>query len=412
MNRKSEFRALITHALFSGDLRRLFLYTAGRTMAPGGGRGSGRGSAPKDETVIMGGQTLRRVMDESTRQWVYRPVDEASGNVITKEAFEARRLAERRLRAEADPRKQAEREKRWLAQQRGEIRNARVEESRAMRRDEHARKLESGLVERRRPRRREIARVPEPELLLELREEMRVALANGLDKKNPGRFAFVKTALDAEEAKHDAAVKSAREKAYAQERKRRGVRGAHDFDQDLSSSDGDESEDAIIVRGSLADLDDPDYRRGPAVMRAAATDGASKPTRSVRGARDSGGRRRRGRRRETREGRPRGRSRRWTRRRPRGWSWGRRRRRCEGSRGGVEGGEAEGGARGKRRRRRGARRRDGVGGRPRSGEGDRGWRGGFGSRRGRAGGRGGGRGRRGGGRGRGRGPPSQPLFEP
>ena len=250
-------------------------------MAPGGGRGSGRGSAPKDETVIMGGQTLRRVMDESTRQWVYRPVDEASGNVITKEAFEARRLAERRLRAEADPRKQAEREKRWLAQQRGEIRNARVEESRAMRRDEHARKLESGLVERRRPRRREIARVPEPELLLELREEMRVALANGLDKKNPGRFAFVKTALDAEEAKHDAAVKSAREKAYAQERKRRGVRGAHDFDQDLSSSDGDESEDAIIVRGSLADLDDPDYRRGPAVMRAAATDGASKPTRSA-----------------------------------------------------------------------------------------------------------------------------------
>ena len=228
MNRKSEFRALITHALFSGDLRRLFLYTAGRTMAPGGGRGSGRGSAPKDETVIMGGQTLRRVMDESTRQWVYRPVDEASGNVITKEAFEARRLAERRLRAEADPRKQAEREKRWPAQQRGEIRNARVEESRAMRRDEHARKLESGLVERRRPRRREIARVPEPELLLELREEMRVALANGLDKKNPGRFAFVKTALDAEEAKHDAAVKSAREKAYAQERKRRGVRGAHD----------------------------------------------------------------------------------------------------------------------------------------------------------------------------------------
>ena len=138
MHKSSQFRALITHALFSGDLRRLFLYTAGRTMAPGGGRGSGGGSAPKDETVIMGGQTLRRVMDESTRQWVYRPVDEASGDVITKEAFEARRLEERRLRAEADPRKQAEREKRWLAQQRGEIRNARVEESRAMRRDEHA----------------------------------------------------------------------------------------------------------------------------------------------------------------------------------------------------------------------------------------------------------------------------------
>ena len=53
-------------------------------------------------------QKLRRVMDESTRQWVYRPVDEASGDVITKEAFEARRREERRLRAEADPRKTAE----------------------------------------------------------------------------------------------------------------------------------------------------------------------------------------------------------------------------------------------------------------------------------------------------------------
>ena len=134
-------------------------------MAPGGGRGGGGGGG-KDEVVQMGGQTLKRVMDDTTKQWVYRPVDVASGQVISKEAFEAQKREERRVRAENDPRKQAEREKQWAAQQRAEIRNMRVEESQKMKRDEHHRKLQSGLVERRRPRRRQIVNVPEPKLLL------------------------------------------------------------------------------------------------------------------------------------------------------------------------------------------------------------------------------------------------------
>jgi hypothetical protein len=53
-------------------------------MAPGGGgtRGGGRGGGgAKDEVVQMGGQTLKRVLDDTTKQWVYRPVDEASGQV-------------------------------------------------------------------------------------------------------------------------------------------------------------------------------------------------------------------------------------------------------------------------------------------------------------------------------------------
>ena len=102
-----------------------------------------------------------------------------------------------------------------------------------------------------------------PKILADLREEMRVAAANGMDKRNPGQFAFIKTALDAEEAKHDAAVKAARTKAYAKERKKRGVRGAAWGSSD-EGEDASDDEDSIPRRGSLADLDDPDYRRGPA----------------------------------------------------------------------------------------------------------------------------------------------------
>jgi hypothetical protein len=53
-------------------------------------------------------------------------------------------------------------------------------------------------------------------------------------------------------------VKAAREKAYQAERKKRGVKGtAWGDSEDGASSD----EDGVVVRGSLADLDDPDYRR-------------------------------------------------------------------------------------------------------------------------------------------------------
>ena len=164
--------------------------------------------AQKDEIVQMGGKTLKRVMDNETRQWVYRPVDESSGKVISKEAFEAMKREEAKARWESDPKRQAEQDKKWAAQQRSEIRGARIADAKQMKKNEHVRKLKSGLVEPSRPRRREIASVAVPKILADLREEMRVAAANGMDKRNPGQFAFIKTALDAEEAKHDAAVKA------------------------------------------------------------------------------------------------------------------------------------------------------------------------------------------------------------
>jgi hypothetical protein len=74
----------------------IVIHTRNERMAPGGGRGGGGGA--RDEVVQMGGQTLKRVMDDATKQWVYRPVDEASGEVISKEAFEARQREERRTK--------------------------------------------------------------------------------------------------------------------------------------------------------------------------------------------------------------------------------------------------------------------------------------------------------------------------
>ena len=221
--------------------------------------------AQKDDVVQMGGKTLKRVMDNETRQWVYRPVDE-SGEVISREAFEATKREEAKARWESDPKRQAEQDKKWAAQQRSEIRGARIAESKQMKKQEHVRKLKSGLVEPSRPRRKEIANVPVPKILADLREEMRVAVANGMDKRNPGQFAFIKTALDAEEVKHDHVVKAAREKAYAKERKKRGVKGAAwgSSDEGEDASDDDGGGNGIPRRGSLADLDDPDYRRGPA----------------------------------------------------------------------------------------------------------------------------------------------------
>ena len=82
---------------------------------------------------------------------------------------------------------------------------------------------------------------------MELREEMRVAVANAVSKKNPGQFAFIKTALDAEEGKHEVRVKAAREKAYQAERKKRGVKGAAWGDSD--DGEGSSDEDGFVVRG-------------------------------------------------------------------------------------------------------------------------------------------------------------------
>ena len=192
-------------------------------MAPGrGGRG-----AP-EETVVVDGKTLRRVLDEASKRWVYRPVDAASGETISKEDFEARRREEEAARRASDPRHRAAEEKRWLEQQRGDIREKRAEASRAMRREEHHAALRDGRVERRRPRRKGAlgVEVPVPDALAELREEMRLATLRETRKKNPGRFAFIETALAVEERKHETALDAARRRAYAAERRRRACAAA------------------------------------------------------------------------------------------------------------------------------------------------------------------------------------------
>ena len=91
--------------------------------------------AQKDDIVQMGGKTLKRVMDNETRQWVYRPVDESSGKVISKEAFEAMKREEAKARWESDPKRQAEQDKKWAAQQRSEIRGARIADAKQMKKN-------------------------------------------------------------------------------------------------------------------------------------------------------------------------------------------------------------------------------------------------------------------------------------
>ena len=68
---------------------------------------------------MVDGKTLRRVFDEASKRWVYRPVDEASGETISKDVFEARRREEEAARRASDPRHRAAEEKKWLEQQRG-----------------------------------------------------------------------------------------------------------------------------------------------------------------------------------------------------------------------------------------------------------------------------------------------------
>ena len=191
-------------------------------MAPGrGGRNGGRGTP--DETVVMDGKTLRRVFDDSTKRWVYRPVDESSGDVISREDFESRRLAEANLRKANDPRHKAAEEKRWLDEQRGAIREKRADAARQARREDFNTAVRDGRVERNRKGRGKIVDVPEPKALTELREEMRLAQIQDTQKKNPGRFAFIKTALDLEESKYANVVEKKRREAYERERKKKGV---------------------------------------------------------------------------------------------------------------------------------------------------------------------------------------------
>ena len=244
--------------LFACQIRRRALPPS---MAPGRGGRGGRGS-PED-VVVMDGRTLRRVFDDATKSWVYRPVDETSGKTISNEDFESRRASAAASARASDPTHRAAEEKRWLDDQRVSIREKRVDVAKAARRDDFHAAVRDGLVERRRPRRAVLAHVPIPVALTELREEMRVATLRDTQKKNPGRFAFIKTALDSEEAKFGVAVEKARREAYDRERAKKGVRGGAG-EAESSDSDADAGEERPLFRGSAADADDPDYRRGPA----------------------------------------------------------------------------------------------------------------------------------------------------
>lgn len=213
------------------------------------------------DIVRVGGAELVRTR-EANGEFTYRPVD-ASGAVVDAAAFEARKKAERAAKLANDPRVAERAANEWAAQQRAAIARTRVDESRRLTREEaRRREREGGTTGPRRRTRALGANVKPSKALADLREEMRVALATGLEKKNPGAYSFLKAALDVEEAKHSKLVDAARKRDYAKARKSKGVRGDAGLDATLSS--GDDDDDVPRVRGSLADLDDPDYRRGPA----------------------------------------------------------------------------------------------------------------------------------------------------
>ena len=213
------------------------------------------------DVVRVGGAELVRTR-EANGEFTYRPVD-ATGAVVDAAAFEARKKAERAAKLANDPRVAERAANEWAAQQRAAIARTRVDESRRLTREEARRRERAGGTTGPRRRTRELgANVKPSKALADLREEMRVALATGLEKKNPGAHSFLKAALDVEEAKHSKLVDAARKRDYAKARKSKGVKGDAGLDATLSS--GDDEDDVPRVRGSLADLDDPDYRRGPA----------------------------------------------------------------------------------------------------------------------------------------------------
>ena len=156
----------------------------------------------------MDGKTLRRVLDEASKRWVYRPVDAASGETISKEDFEARRREEEAARRASDPRHRAAEEKRWLEQQRGDgvgraVRARCVAKSTTPR---YATGAWSG--DGREEKARSGLRCPSGRLPRS--EEMRLATLRETRKKNPGRFAFIETARRWRSAKHETALDAAR----------------------------------------------------------------------------------------------------------------------------------------------------------------------------------------------------------
>ena len=210
------------------------------------------------DIVRIGGTDLVRTR-EANGEFTYRPVDAQTGAVVDAATFEARKKAQRQAQLANDPRANERAANEWAAQTRAAIARTRVDESRRLKReDAQRRERESGTTGPRR-RARELGASAKPsKVLTDLREEMRIEEATGLKKKNPGSYSFLKAALDVEEGKHARAVEAARKRDYAKARSRKGVKGDAGLDAELSSGDED---NVPRIRGSLADLDDPDYRR-------------------------------------------------------------------------------------------------------------------------------------------------------
>ena len=230
---------------------------------PQASMGGGGGNPNKSQDVVrIGGADLVRTR-EANGEVTYRPVDAKTGTVVDAATFEARKKEERERRLANDPRARERAASEWAANMRGTITKTRVDEAQKLRREETKQRERASGTSNPKRRTKALGAVTPSKALAELREEMRVAIASGMQTKNPGSYSFLKAALDVEEAKYAKLVDAARKREYTRERSKRGVRGDAGLDAELS--DGDE-DDVPQIRGSLEDLDDPDYRRGPAPM--------------------------------------------------------------------------------------------------------------------------------------------------
>ena len=219
-----------------------------------------RASGKATDIVRIGGADLVRTR-EANGEVTYRPVDSSTGAVVDAATFEQRKKEAREAKLRDDHRASDREASKWAADMRGSITKSRMDEARRLKReDAEQREKNSGGANPRR-RAKTLGVVKPSKVLEELREEMRVAETTNLKTKNIGKFQFLKAALDLEEEKYAKLVDAARKRDYAKARQQKGVRGDAGLDAELSSGDED---DVPRIRGSLADLDDPDYRRGPA----------------------------------------------------------------------------------------------------------------------------------------------------
>ena len=233
----------------------------GKGATPRGGGGGGKGaSRPKPgDTKEMGGIALVAVEKEGQIRW--EPVN-GIDSVASREA----------------ERKAEQEEARWRKTMEAGAKEERVREARNLARQEQQRKAELFGAENvyRTTGKSRGPLVPVPKLLAETREEETQARNLGLDKSNPKQYLFIKESLDALEKKHSVEEHAAREKAYAQNRRRLKL-GASD---DKGTADGDSDEDGDTLQSRLAKMTDEEFKqlalerkkRAEAELTAAPTD--------------------------------------------------------------------------------------------------------------------------------------------